>query len=81
MDVYNLYMCMYIFGTYENTIAYKYDSRMNFDVNSDWSTHGILSDDLGIPRNFEFHDIVYAFTSLRTYIFAFANIMLRRCAI
>jgi len=49
MNVYNLYMYVYIFGTYENTIAYKYNSRVNFDVNSDWSTYGILSDDLGIP--------------------------------
>lgn len=53
---------------------------MNFDVNSDSSARGILSNDLAIPRSYEFYDVVYVFTSrLRTYIFASADVTLRRC--
>jgi len=77
-------MYTYIFGTYmyENTIAYKYDCHMNFDVNSDWSTYRILSDDLAIPRNIDVSTTSFRrLLDLRTYIFAFADMTLRHCAI
>ena len=71
---------------YENSIVYKYDCHMNFDVNSDWSTYrSTIRRSRDSAKHRRFYDVSTTsfrrLLDLRTYIFAFADMTLRHCAI